>query len=372
MATTLVGLNDAKAVKRWSANLAVDTIRASYFTSKFMGKGEGTNMPIMMLTDLEEQAGDQVTFDLSVQLKGKATEGDDRDEGREEKLSFYTDNLYIDQQRKSVSNGGKMTSKRTLHNLRTIAKRRLTEYWPRLFDEIMFCYLSGARGVNTDFIEGTDYTGRANNAFSAPDSYHIMYGDASGVAATGKSDLDANDKMTLNTVDRFVAKIGMMGGGTQGIPKLQPIMIDGAKHYVIVMNPVQLYDLRTATGDGKWLDLQKALFNGTAKNNPIAKGGAGMHNGVVLHEHQAVIRFSDYGPGSDVPAARALGLGAQAACLAFGQSGKGLRYSWSEESQDRGNELVVTTGCIWGATKSTFNGVDFGVVAIDTAAVASM
>jgi len=368
MATTLVGLNDAKAVKRWSANLAVDTIRASYFTSKFMGKGEGTNMPIMMLTDLESQAGEQVTYDLSVQLRGKATEGDNRDEGREEKLSFYTDNLYIDQQRKSVSAGGKMTRKRTLHNLRTIAKRRLTEYWPRLFDEILFCYLSGARGVNDDFIEDTDYTGRANNAFSAPDSSHIMYAGT----VTAKNALAATDKMSLAVIDRLVAKADMMGGGTQQVPKIQPINIDGGKHLVCVMNPIQAYDLRREAGDSGWMEIGKALYNSSAKNNPIAKGGLGMHNDVVLHKHQAVIRFSDYGNPATVAAARALGLGAQAACLAFGQAGKGLRYSWSEEEQDRGNELVVTTGTIWGAKKSTFNGLDFGVVAIDTAALASV
>lgn len=364
MATTLVGLNNAKAVKRWSANLAVDQIRASYFTSKFMGRGEGTNMPIMMLTDLEEQAGEQVTFDLSIQLKGKATEGDDRDEGREEKLSFYTDNLFIDQQRKSVSAGGKMSRKRTLHNLRTIAKRRLTEYWPRLFDEILFCYLSGARGINSDFIEGTSYTGRANNAFSAPDSDHIMYGGD----ATSKASLASADKFNVGLIERFIAKADSMGGGSAGVPKIQPISIDGENHYCIVMNPFQAYDLRVATGANDWLEIQKALYNSSAKSNPIAKGGLGMHNGAILHKHQAVIKFNDYGSGGNVEAARALGLGAQAACLAFGQAGKGLRYSWSEESQDRGNELVVTTGCIWGAKKTTFNGVDFGAVALDTAA----
>lgn len=368
MATTLVGLNNAKAVKRWSANLAVDTIRQSYFTSKFMGKGEGTNMPIMMLTDLETAPGEQVTFDLSIQLKGKPTEGDDRDEGREEKLSFYTDNLFIDQQRKSVSAGGKMTRKRTLHDLRKIAKRRLTDYWPRLFDELMFMYLSGARGVNDDFIEDTDYTGRANNAFSAPDSAHVMYGGA----ATSKATIAATHKMTVGVVDRFVAKADMMGGGTQGVPKIQPIMVEGSKHYVIVMNPIQAYDLRQEAGDTGWLEIQKALYSSKAKSNPISDGGLGMHNDVVLHKHQGVIRFSDYGAGSDVAAARALGLGAQAACLAFGQAGKGLRYSWSEEEQDRGNELVVTTGTIWGAKKCSFNGVDFGAVAIDTAALASV
>ena len=363
MAQTLIGLNDAKAVKRFSSMLAVDVAKNSYFTSRMMGKGEGTSMPLMVLTELENAPGEQISYDLSVQLSGTPTEGDDRDEGREEKLAFYSDNIYIDQQRKSVSSGGRMTRKRTLHDLRVIAKRRQTEYWARLFDEEIFIYLSGARGINTDFIQPTSYTGRANNSLSAPDTDHILYGDG-GAKAT----LTVNGKMSLAVIDRAVAKADTMGGGIQKTPKIQPVNVEGESKFVCVMNPFQAYDLRTATGDGGWLDIQKALHTSAAKNNPISKGGLGEHNGVVLHKHQSVLRFSDYGSGTNIAAARALFLGAQAGCIAFGQAGKGLRYSWHEEEQDRGNELVVTTNTIWGCKKATYNSKDFGVVALDTAA----
>jgi hypothetical protein len=30
-----------------------------------------------------------------------------------------------------------------------------------------------------------------------------------------------------------------MGGGSSGIPAIQPVMIDGEEHYVIVMHPFQ-------------------------------------------------------------------------------------------------------------------------------------
>ena len=68
MAQTIVGLNDAKAVKRYSGNLAVDVGRKGYFTRKFMGKGETPTKPIWQLTDLESDAGEQITYDLSMQL----------------------------------------------------------------------------------------------------------------------------------------------------------------------------------------------------------------------------------------------------------------------------------------------------------------
>jgi hypothetical protein len=71
-----------------------------------------------------------------------------------------------------------MTRKRTIHDLRKIARVKQSDWWSRIFDELFFMYLSGARGVNTDYIFGTRYTGFANNPFVAPDSTHTMYGDA--------------------------------------------------------------------------------------------------------------------------------------------------------------------------------------------------
>lgn len=134
MARTIIGLNDPKAVKRYSGFLAVDTARISYFGKKFMGEGETASMPIQRLTHLENDAGEQITYDLIMQLKMQPVEGDDVLEGKEENLKFYTDQLYIDQMRGGVNTGGRMTRKRTLHNLRKIARARQSEWWARVFD----------------------------------------------------------------------------------------------------------------------------------------------------------------------------------------------------------------------------------------------
>ena len=364
MARTIIGLNDPKAVKKYSGQLAVDTAKISYFQKKFMGKGENTSAPIQMLSELESDAGEQVTFDLSMQLTMEPIEGDDTLEGREEDLKFYTDQVYIDQARCGVNTGGRMTRKRTLHNLRQVARKRQSEWWARCFDELLFMYLAGARGVNTGFLFGTGYTGRANNSFQAPDAEHLMYGGS----ATSKATLTANDTMSVNVIDRAITKATMMGGGTQGTPRIQPIKIDGEDHYVMLMNPYQAYDLRRSTNTGDWLDIQKALATSEGRNSPIVRGGLGMHNNVVLHEHQNVIQFNDYGAGSDVAAARALFLGAQAAVCAFGSPGTGMRFDWNEESRDNGNQVVISSSSIFGMKKTRFNSKDFGCLAVDTAA----
>ena len=368
MSRTIVGAGDPKAVKRYSGYLAVDTKRQSYFGSRFMGVGEKAETPIQMLPHLENDAGDTITYDLVMQLKMKPVRGDNTLRGKEEDLKFYTDSLLIDQLRGGVNTGGKMTRKRTIHNLRDIGRVRQSEWWARLFDETLFIYLSGARGINEDYIEDTDFAGYAGNPLQAPDSRHVLFGWDS----TSKATLDATDKLSLEIIDRAVAIARTIGGGTSGIPALQPVKIDGEDHFVLVMHPWCEYDLRTALNTGNWLDIQKSLATSEGRNSPLCKGGLGMHNNVVLHSHNGVIRFSDYGAGSNVKACRNLFMGRQAGVVAFGSPGTGLRFDWNEETEDRGNQLVITTGSIFGVKKCgfTIDGTrrDFGLLSLDVAA----
>lgn len=369
MPKTVVGVGDAKAVQRYSAFLAVDVGRKSYFNKKFMGVGEEAQTPLQTLPHLENEAGDQISYDLVMQLKMKPVQGDNTLRGKEEDLKFYTDSVYIDQLRGGVNGGGKMTRKRTVHDMRKISRVRQSEWWARLFDETFFMYLSGARGVNSDFIEDTSFTGYAGNSFVAPEATnHLLYGGD----ATAKNLVVAADKLTLSVIDRAVTRAEVMGGGTTGVPSIQPCEIDGEPHYCLVMHPWQEYDLRTDTNTGQWIDIQKAAAGAEGRNNPMFKGGLGMYNNVILHKHKSVIRFTDYGAGGDVAAARALFMGRQAGVVAFGSPGTGLRYDWNEELEDRGNQVVITTSTICGVKKTAFSidgtSQDFGLLALDTAA----
>jgi len=371
MAKTIVGVGDPKAIQRYSAFLAVDVGRESYFNRKFMGNGEDAQTPLQTLTHLENDSGDQISYDLVMQLKMKPIQGDKVLRGREEDLKFYTDSLFIDQLRGGVNTGGRMSRKRTIHDMRKIARKRQSEWWARLFDETLFMYLSGMRGSNPDFIEDPDFTGYAGNPLVAPDDMHLMY---AGNATSKATVTAANHKMTLSVIDKAVTRAKTMGGGTGEIPSIHPVKINGEEHYVLVMHPYQEYDLRTNTSTGQWLDIQKAAAGAEGRSNPMFKGGLGMYNNVILHEHKAVIAGDDYGANGDVAAARALFMGRQAGVVAFGSSGTGLRFDWNEELEDRGNQVVITTASIFGVKKTAFTignpGVsrDFGVIAIDTAA----
>lgn len=372
MSGTIIGVGDPKSVKRYSAFLAVDVGRESYFNRKFMGVGADAETPIQVLPNLENDAGDQISYDLVMQLKMQPVEGDTTLRGKEEDLKFATDNMYIDQMRSGVNTGGKMSRKRTIHDLRAISRRRQGEWWAKVFDELLFIYMSGARGTNADYIFPTSYTGFAGNALAAPDANHLIYGDNAGTVATAKNNVASTTLMTLNTIERCVARTSTMGGGILGIPSMQPVRIEGEDTFVLLMHPWQAFQLRNNSGTGQWLDIQKATAAAVGTKSPIFSGALGIHAGVVLHSHRAVVRFSDYGSGVNLAAARALFMGRQAAVVAFGSAGTGLRFDWNEELEDRGNQVVITTGSIFGVKKTTFTSPvdnvarDMGVIAVDT------
>ncbi|MFG1462111.1 N4-gp56 family major capsid protein [Xanthobacter sp. DSM 24535] len=358
MSTTIINWGDAQAQKAWSGTLAVAMQRKSYFERKFIGTDE--NSLIQRKTELDSGAGDRVSFDLSVQLRGKPTTGDNRLDGNSENLRFYTDEVIIDQTRKSASAGGRMSRKRTAHDLRKVARDRLSDYWSQYFDEFFFIYLSGARGVNADFIEDQDWTGHAGNAIQAPDAGHILFGGA----ATSKATITSADKMSRDLIERASVNARMMRALDPRRANMMPLNVEGEQRYVVLMSTFQEHDLRTSDASG-WLDIQKAAAASEGRNSPIMKGGLGMINNVVLHSHESAIRFSDAGAGANLPAARALFLGRQAAVVAYGTSA-GLRFEWKEEMQDFGNEPIVASGTVIGVKKTRFNGYDFGVQTLDT------
>lgn len=373
MARTIVGVNDAKAVKRYAGLLAYDESQKSYFGQRFVGRGAEAEVPIQLLSELESDAGEQIAYDLLAELKMAPVEGDDILEGKEEAQRFYTDTIYIDQARCGVNTGGRMTRKRTLHNLREKARRQQSSWWARLKDELRFIYLSGARGVNTNFILPTGYTGRANNALVAPDTNHILYGGNS----TAKSNMTneaagaaGSDTFDLRLVDRAKTKADSQGGGATDIPVLQSCKIDGEEVFVCVMHTFQEDDLRSNTGTGQWLDIQKAIATSEGRKSPMVKGSLGMYRGCILHSHRNVIRFNDYGAGGTYEAARALFMGSQALVEAYGSPGTGLRFDWHEEVRDNGNQVVISSNCTWGTKKVSFTtpigAQDFGVFAMDT------
>ena len=352
MAATDFPLNDPLAVRRWSTSLAVETEKKQYFR-KFMGTDE--NALIKVQQELSKKAGEMITVGLRMKLSGDGTEGDNLIEGTsaEEALNFFYDALYIDQRRKGTKSKGQMSEQRVPYNMRKEGRDALATWWAEDYDEQIMMYLAGARGIDASLHAPLGFTGRANNSLTAPDSAHIFYGGN----ATGKADVDSSDKMDLTICDKAVASVETVD------PAMLPFSMDGELEYVLLMHVWQAFDLRASVSANDWIDIHK---NTDGKDSMIYKNALGSYNGIVMHKHRNVIRFSDYGSDGAQPAVRALLLGAQAGMIAWGGNNSPGRYTWNEETDDRGNALAITAGTIYGVKKSRYNGKDFGVVAVDT------
>ncbi|CAN7537802.1 N4-gp56 family major capsid protein [Variovorax sp. LjRoot130] len=368
---TLIGVNDPQAVKKWASLMAVAINKASYWSKKFIGEGKDARLPIQRIDDLESGAGDEVTVDLLMPMNMEPLVGDETLDGKEQALKYFTDRLRIDQVRGGADLGSRMTKKRTLRNLRQDAKRVSTDWWKRLQDELYFIYLSGSRGSGGGMVWSAGNPIFNVNPLTAPDAQHQMYGGA----ATSKASLVIGDTFKLRLIDKAVAKAETMGGDGSDELSMIPVSIEGGDHYISLMHTFQADAMRQDAGTGGWLDIQKAAAAAEGNKNPIFSGALGMYNDVVLHKHRNVIRFSDYGAGTNIAAARALFLGSQAAMVAFGDNETGTRYRWTEETKDHGNSVAIGTHSIMGVKKATYkskDGVtvrDFGVIAMDTAIV---
>lgn len=360
MAKTNIPWGDPKAVTRYSAVLHKDIATMSYFGTRFSGTDE--NNIVHQQTALEKDAGDTISFDLCVELRGDVTYGDNTLDGKEEALRFFTDTVSIDQLRKSVSAGGRASRKKTNHDLRKISSNKLSQFWKSWVDQFIFITLAGARGINEDYLTPLSFNGFAQNSLLAPSTSHHLFAGA----ATSVATITTADVMNRALIERAVTHTTMLPAVDAQAVQIQPLTVEGENRYVIVMSPFQSHQMRNSGVAGDWFDIQKAIAAAVGNKNRIMKGGLGMINNTVLHDHSNVIRFNNAGAGGNLPSARALLMGRQAVAMAYGSTKGNQRMIWEEVSKDYGNSPNVAAGYIFGAKKTRFDGRDFGVMALDS------
>lgn len=363
MGETLIPVGDDRAVKKFSAFLSVQSAGQSLFLDQLAGKefrqmakdqqffGTDPNYPIMVLRDLEKDAGDLISFDVVAQLAGEGVTGDNNREGHEEALTLYSDSLYIDQIWHGVNPGGKMARKRTVHNLRSVGKDRLANWFGRWFDENLVCYAAGFRGDETDqWLTPTTYTGHAGNAFADPDSDHLVLANE----AASEAAMDGADDISLSDLDRLVLQLKIMENPPQPV-----LLKDGEPCWILILHSRCAHTLTTSTTTNDWLDIQKNAGKRGA-DNPIFKGALGWYKGLIIKEFSKIPTESN----DTVYVARNLCLGAQSLVMASGSPGGKFQFNWHEELTNRGNTTVVGADTIVGFNKVTFNSKDHGVVVL--------
>ena len=351
MAVTSFATGDNLAVKLWSKKVSVEALKATW-VYKFMGKDD--NSVIQIYDDTQKSAGDRIRIPLRRLLSAAGVQGDATLEGAEERITYYSDDVFINQLRHAVREGGRFSRQLVPFSVREHARLSLQDWWADRIDTWFFNQICG-NTAQTD----TRYTG--NQTAIAADSDHLI---RAGGATTDASMSDSvTYKFSLTLIDVAVEK-----AKTLDVP-IRPIMINGESKYVMFLHPYQVTDMRTNVNTGQWADLQKAAMQGgMISKNPIYTGALGEYNGVILH---ASPRISSFSLGAVPTGGRiAVMCGAQAVGMAFGRGHSPERYEWVEDYFDYENQFGVASGCIGGMKKMVFNGSDFATIAIKTFAAA--
>jgi N4-gp56 family major capsid protein len=348
MAVTAFGTNDAQTVKIWSTLTLREALKATMF-NKLMGTGKSAI--IQRLVELERGAGDQIKYDLLMQMTGAGVKGDNRMRDNEEALIYYQETVEIDQLRNAHA-FRRMSQQRTLHDMRMDAKANLADWFSGTFDSYMFRVLCG----DTTHTHGTTAT--------APTTNHIIYsGDA-----TSEATLGSNDQFSLADIDYAKEKAKTL------TPPIRPTMVNGSEMYVVVLHPYSVTDLRLDVANSAYVDWPtiQMMAQKRGNDNPIFTGALGVYNNCILFESTRI-----YSPLANVR--RNLFLGAQAGVFAMGGAydsieksrvGKDNLMSWYEEIDDYGNEKGISVGSIFGMNKSVFNSADYGLITLASYAAA--
>lgn len=321
----------------WDKELLREAISEMWF-KQFMSTDKKS--PIILKTDFKKENGDNMYVGLRMKLTGEGVDGDDEMEGNEEELSVYDQNFKVNQKRNAVRLKGRMDEQRAAYNLRSEAKDAVGTWLSEIMEKEIFRKAGGLTAftfANTPTVPSTT----AGNT-------RIMFGGD----ATTDSDIDNTDKLTLAVIFKAKAKAQTC------TPKLQPIRYKGRDYYVLLIHPRQKFDLISDSNYTQFM--REAEVRGA--ENPLISGADAVVDNVIIHVHEYVPTFSNFGSTSNLPGARALFLGAQAVVLGIGGTGAG----WYEKEFDMGNKWAIAAGRIFGCQKTKFNSNDFGVIAIDT------
>jgi N4-gp56 family major capsid protein len=352
MATTAFATGDSLAVKLWSKKMSVEALKQTW-AYKFMGRD--ANSVIQIFDETSKSEGDRIRIPLRRLLVGNGVLGDATLEGNEEKMNYYSDDLYINQLRHAVREGGKFTRQLVPFDIRENARQSLQDWFADRIDYWFFNQLTGNLLVTDTRLTGLQATIQA-------DSNHIV----NAVNATGPGSLSASSTFTLALIDTCVER-----AKTADIP-IRPIMMGGEEKYVMFLHPYQVTDLRTNTNTGQWLDIQKAaMMGGNVSKNPIYTGALGEYNGVILHSSARLPQAISGSAAIALANTRVAAFcGAQAVGMAFGRDNGPERFNWVEDFFDYDNQFGVAAGCIAGMKKLVFNSADFATIQVNTWAAA--
>lgn len=349
------------------------------------------NAPVVRITDLQKQKGDEVDMQIVHKLSKRPTMGDEKLAGRGENLAFADFSLKINQGRHLVDAGGKMSEQRFKHNLNKTARTLLGTYFNDVQDQSATVHLAGARGdymADDTIVPLADHGefGKIMINDVMPPTYdrHFYSGDA-----TSMETLDAADLFTLATVDNIALFLDEMAHPLQPIRMSKDELANEDPYFVLYVTPRQWNDWYTSTSGKDWQAMMtRAVQRSKGFDHPLFKGECAMWRNVLVRKYGGTpVRFNAGSKvlvsNNDLAATtkiittgttidRAMLLGGQALANAYCTGDGGGFFGYNEEKVDHGNGTEVSIRWINGLKKIRFKQKDgrvndHGVMVVDSA-----
>jgi len=341
MAKTAVATGDALTRKLWDRKLFLDIQKESYFT-KFESTSGDTMVHVK--TDLEKEKGDAITFGIRMRL-AKPFIVDGQSEGHEHALTTHSFSVALHKYRVPVRDDGELTRKRAIWDVEKESRAAIVEDAAEKLDELKFTTLGAALTRN----------------FYCSSLVASLHTSASPVVA--KAGLTAAGITSCNITPRLIsfAKTWALTGGRNAAgvrtqTPLQPIKVNGKPHLVLLIHPDQRYDL---ANDATMVQAHREARE-RGLENPLFTGADFIWDNVVIHSHPNVEIGTNAGAGA-IPYGKALLLGKQALCMAWGRRAKVVRKTF-----DYDNEVGFDWSAVFGVAKPVFGSIDYGVMGVWT------
>jgi hypothetical protein len=323
MAQTNIPQGSVLARKEYSVALVSQSLRAPTNRRRLMGPApqmsdlkktmkvqSDPGMPFVEVTDLTKAAGDTVSVDAFNVTTGKPIMGDRNAEGLAVPLSPMSMDVKINNSTWGVDAGGKMSQKRTKHDLRMVAMAHHASYWPSLLWQRSLVHAAGLRGVQggqswkVPLATDPDFSEIMVNPLKAP-TYNRHYVASGTTLVRGGAQLASmvtTDKFKLSHLDEIAWRLKSADTKIQQVTiKDDPAAYDSPILGILMLGPGAYKSLLTdLTANNNIRAFQQAAWNRASygSKHPLFMGEVGMWNGVLVREMDFSILMN---PG-DTPA----------------------------------------------------------------------
>jgi hypothetical protein len=359
----------------WKRDYLTSYVRASGFMP-YMGRGESAI--IRILRDLSTQAGSSIIVPLILELQGRGVQGAEVLEGNEEEMQDFGDQVRINWVRNGVV-VPKSTSFKTEIDLLNAARDRL-KTWSKV--QLKNALINAFRSIIVPGVTDADgnpladtavsyetSTSSQRNTFLTNNVDRMLFGSSTSNSsslnwATALGMVDSTDDKMSATVIQLAKSLAKQTTNAASGMAINPYQSDataGREWYVMFMGSD---DFGNASRDATIMGADKDARDRGVDSNPIFQGGDRIYDGVILREIPELTPIAGAGSGG-VNVGRSFLCGAGALSVAWGQD----PTPRSDMDRDYKFRPGVAIEELRGQKKTSFQGINYGVVEVFTAAV---